>query len=501
MRLDQLRGLTSASGWLIRTPASLTPALGAPGRHIGGSRGCDLRWAIVAPQVDLTWSSQLPFERNDGGVWAGRGTTVHTAAGVRAECGPLRVIVAPEAWHAQNRAFPFLSTLVPYLSGFVSPFYAGSDASTDLPLRFGNKPLTVLEPGQSAIELDAVRAPLTIGAGTQAQWWGPGMRNALVMSNHASGIPSVYLRTTEPIRLPFGKLEARWMVGALSESRYFDFDGSNNLRSLSGIVMSLATATDSNLTIGAERVVYRVIENAGELPARFFDVAIHWAQRSTVRNSDFASEAEQLTGLFARWVFPESGLETYVEWARTLLPTSLHSFLVAPHHSQGYTLGLQWLSKSDPSLTAWRFQTELTYLEQLRFPGEQPPSFYISPIVPQGYTQRGQTIGAAIGPSSSQFIGIDRLRPTWNIGAIVGRIRWNSDQYNRRPTSNLPFARDVSLYWGLRGNRRLGMFDLTADIVSEKRINYLFQSAIGGYGEDHTFDMSNTSLRFVITPR
>jgi hypothetical protein len=439
------------------------------------------------PQTDLTWNSELPFERNDGGVWAGRGLTFHAAGGARAQCGPVRVMFVPELWHARNRPFPILGPDYPPLSGFASPFYAGQEASADLPLRFGSQPLTVFELGQSAIEVDAGR--VTLGAGTQSQWWGPGVRNALIMSNHAAGIPNVYLRTRDPVRTRIGRIEGRLMIGALTESPFYDFNHKNNLRSISGFLFVFAPAADSNLSIGVTRVVYTSVENAGEVGARAFDAFVGWE--------------EQMLGVFGRWVFPSSGLETYGEWARTDLPHSLRAFLTAPQYSQGYTVGLQWLSNRDAIATTWRFQTELTFVEQPRVSrGSEPPSFYVSNVVPQGYTQRGQVIGATVGPGGSgQFIALDRMRPTWSAGAFFGRVRWNNEQYYRRSTSALPFAHDITLYSGVRGIRSVGRFDISAELIAEKRLNYLFQSNVQGFGEDHTFDVKNRSFKLSVTPR
>jgi capsule assembly protein Wzi len=451
-------------------------------------RRCTARWGLVAPEASVVWSSEIPFERNDGGVWAGRGGTFQVSGGLRADCGPVRVMFVPEIWHARNRPFPVLGPNQSWQSGWASPFYSGREASADLPLRFGSKPLTVFELGQSAIEVDA--GPVTLGAGTQSQWWGPGVRNALLVSTHAAGIPSLYVRTRAPIRTRLGDIEGRWIAGALTESQFYDFEPKNDLRSLSAAALTLATAVDTNLTVGIARLVYRSVENGSQIPGRFFEAVTSWE--------------EQMLALFGRWVFPRNGLETYVEWARTRLPSSLRSFLVSPAYSQGYTMGLQWLSNTDSTATAWRTQLEATFVEQPRTSrGVEPPSFYVSAVVPQGYTQRGQIVGAAVGPGGSgQFLGVDRMRPTWYAGVVFGRVRWNNEQYYRRPTGNLHLVHDVSLFSGLRGAYRVQRFDLSGELISEKRINYLFQSNIqGGFGEDHTFDIRNTSVRIALTPR
>jgi hypothetical protein len=499
-RLDQLRGRASGRSWLLRAAATMTQPLEQLGVAPIRFHVCALRLAALLPQADLTWNSRLPFDRNDGGVWAGVGTTVHAIAGARAECGRVRLTIAPELWRAQNRPFPLLAPQQPWLSGFANPFYSGREASADLPLRFGTRPVTNLGPGQSALEVEAPY--VTIGAGSQTQWWGPGVHNALVMSNHAAGIPGAYIRTTKPISARWGSVEARWMVGALTESPYFDYNDTNNLRSFSGVVAAYTPPGDSNLTVGFARVVYAATPGLGALSARFLDALGRWGEKANVRYATEGRAAEQMIEFFGRWIFPRDGLEVYGEWARVLLPVSLRSLLVAPQYSQGYTLGTQWLSNTDSAATAWRTNIEFTMVEQPRYTNSEPPAFYVSPVVPQGYTQRGQGIGALVGPGGSgQFIDVDRVRPDWSVGVFGGRIRFNDEQYYRRSTGALIFAHDISLYGGVRGYRRERRFDVAGELVAEKRMNYLFQNRFNGFDEDHTFDIRNVSLRLAVTPR
>lgn len=288
------------------------------------------------------------------------------------------------------------------------------------------------------------------------------------------------------------------MAGALTESPYFDNEVANDFRALSGLVATFSPAFDTTLTVGAARVVFAPISSATGFYSRFFDAVTVWPDRRSTE----PDAADQITSLFARWLLPSAGFEGYGEWARVIVPSSLRSFLVAPQYSQGYTVGAQWLSSPDTMLTAWRAQVEFTMNEQPRFDAGEPPAFYVSPRGGHGYTQRGRVIGALIGPGGqAQHLAVDRQRPTWSAGALLGRIRWNNEQYYRRPTSNLSFAHDVSIFAGVRGWRRVGPYHLSAELIREKRMNYLFQSAVQGYGEDHTFDVSNMSLRFAVTPR
>ena len=250
---------------------------------------------------------------------------------------------------------------------------------------------------------------------------GPGVRNAIVMSNNAPSIPHLFLRTTRPLETPIGAVEAKWMVGTLTESLFYDTIDANNLRSLSGLVVTLRPAFEPQLTFGLARVVYRPSDGTAETLRQALDV-VSYGSVDSRSDSVSAEHPEQILSLFARWLLPAAGAEVYAEWARTELPHSVRDLLVEPNHSQGYTLGLQWARRVSSDGGVVRLQGELTYLEQSATFRKRPvPGYYVSRTVPQGYTQRGQSIGAAIGPgASSQWLAADYVRDGWQLGIQGG---------------------------------------------------------------------------------
>lgn len=488
-RIAQDLGRCSTKGELIRSARSLTKPL-APITPV--------RWTLTAPSFDATYNSYLPFSFNDGPQWAGRGLTTTLSAGIRLETDRLSVSVSPYFVYQQNRVFSILPSPESDRSAFGSPWHSGLE-SADIPLRFGNQSGAVMYPGESWIDFSA--GPVAFGVSTDEQWWGPGIRNALIMSNNAPGIPQAYLRSRHPIFTPLGGVEFRWILGGLGESLFFDTVGMNDVRSLSAVVATLRTAFDSGLTIGVSRAVYAPASSATGIRSHLFDVFTRWNQNPDTLAKRPAHPSDQLLSLFGRWVFPESGFEFYAEWAK-LFPPGLREMLVAPQLHQGYTVGLQWVAPLS-SVTAFRLQGEATMLEQTP-PSKAAtiPSFYTSHFVPQGYTQRGQVIGAAIGPgSSSQFLAGDYLASRWRFGLELGRIRWEDEAYYRSPNGVSFAAHDISLFAGLRGGVTAYGTDVDAELISTKRLNYLFQSAQSGYAQDRGFDVNNLTLRLRLTPR
>ncbi|MDQ3606062.1 MAG: capsule assembly Wzi family protein, partial [Gemmatimonadota bacterium] len=305
-------------------------------------------------------------------------------AGLRGRYGPLSIVLAPEFLLQRNLEFQTISSQREDRSSYASPWHEGASGSLDLPLRFGRKPSFFVRPGQSSVTVEVGR--LAMGAATENLWWGPGIRNAIVMSSNAPGIPHLFLRTAAPLRTPLGLVEGRWIVGTLRESAYFDFQPENDARSLGAIAISLQTAAEPNLAVGATRAVYAT-RTGSSLPfGSAFDVfrSVGRPNAPAAGDSGAVGGRDQLFSLFGRWVFPESGLESYVEWARFEQPASLRELLADPGHTQGYTVGLQW-ARPVSSSSVLRLQSEATYLEPGSPPAQQPLiSSYASTAVPQG---------------------------------------------------------------------------------------------------------------------
>ena len=211
--------------------------------------------------------------------------------------------------------------------------------------------------------------------------------------------------------------------------------------------------------------------------------------------------SDQLFSLFARYVIPSHGLETYVEWGRADFPVSIKDFLTQPNHSRGYTAGLQWARQTGPN-SRLRVQGEATNLEQsssLWFRGVG--SWYTSRAVIQGYTNEGQIIGSGIGPgSSAQWMAADYFRGSWQAGLMFGRTRYNNDAFFLLPYEN-SFANscghDVTTYPGLRVAFSDRYFRLRTQYSPAHRYNSYFHNKTfcnGGAGTDRVIHNLSVTL-------
>ena len=448
------------------------------------------------PRLETFWNSEIPHSLNDGSLWAGRGMNATVSGGVIGSYGRLRFMIAPRLNVSQNKPFAILPSGRADRSGFASPWRSGT-RSADMPLRFGQERYATIDPGETLLESGA--GPVAFGATSAAAWWGPGIRNALLMSDNAGGIPQVYLRTARPLSTRLGEIEGVWLLGQLMESPFFDRDAGNDSRSLNAAAISLRVAADTGLRLGLARSVYAV-SRLGRLPSHAGDVFLRWLQPSP-RDSAIGTW-DQITSLFAKWTLPEAGLAAHFEWAKLTIPRSLRDLMVNPQEAQGYTVGLEW-AKPLSGITTLRVQSEFSSLEQTPMQlGGEATTFYTSEVVPQGYTMRGQSIGAAIGPGgSSQFLGATLFRGRFELGASVGRIRWEEDSYYRPPSSgrNSYHGHDVSIFAGLSAaaDWRWGRVELSA--TRTRRMNYLFQTS-NPFFFDGDFDVHNNSLSIRATP-
>ncbi|MCR4339238.1 MAG: capsule assembly Wzi family protein [Gemmatimonadaceae bacterium] len=500
-RLAQMAGKPETVPMMLRSLSAIVSRTQPPERLFGA----------LPPELHLVNNSALPWSINDGDLWAGRGTSVRAGGGFFARFGRLQVVVAPELTYVANDSFelrkPYIESpgIPPDRSRWAFPWYLVGPYSIDMPTRFGEGSISRISFGQSSALVGFSK--YQFGVANENEWWGPGISNALILSNNAPGFPHFFLRTARPLNIPLGDLDVRWLVGGLAESFHFDPDSSNDIRSLSAAAVTLRLKRPAGLTIGAARSVWATSTGWGEIPLRWFDVLKSTGRpnnRALNDSSLYPGGRDQVYSLFARWLFPEAGLEVFTEWGRTEFPTSLHDFLVAPNHTQAYTIGLQWRRPGWTGDDLWRLHAENTMVEQGPTFRDRPLGvWYTSRTVIQGYTNRGQPLGAAVGPGSSgQNLKLEYMRPAWSFGLEAGRMRYNEDV---RSISPILFHKrwcthDIYLYWGPRATVRSRFGFAAFDFTLANRYHPWFQVQSGCPRGDAMVDIRNNTLRLTFAP-
>jgi len=493
-RLATLLGRTSGEVYLLRSWSSRMAPLDSARRSVS--------WCVLRPDVTTVNSTGMPFSLNDGALWAGVGWSEDIRAGLRVRRGRLWLVLAPEFLATENLPYPmpYPQVQLPRPAGrspFSTPWHVGA-YSIDLPLRFGDRGFWKLDPGQSTLAADL--GPVVAGLSTESEWWGPGIENAIVMSNNAAGIPRAFVRTARPVRTRVGSFAVRWFLGGLFESQYFDDNPASDRRSITALAATWTPAGAPTLTLGFTRAVYAPLVGWQDVFGHALDVL---RDRGVRGSGDSATVSrDQIFSLFGRWVFPADGFAVHAEWARTQPPGSLRELLTSPNHSQGYTLGLEWARPLRAARDALRVQAELTYLEQSPASRNLPePSFYTGAAALQGYTQRGQVIGAAIGPgASSQWLAVDYFAPTWRVGVAGGRIRWDDDALYTFPGfyANKWCAHDVSLFGSLTAALHARGGRLEAMLTRGERLNVFFDHLTWcgpTAAQNDIIDVEGTTLR------
>jgi len=479
LRILQISGLVDLDSSFLLRPLTMNQAgeaLKAASAHPWDDR--PLAESRVLPSLSLEihdvrfssyWSSGFPSEQNLGALVLGRGFTSAFDGGVSVKTGPLTVTVRPLIGFTQNEAFPLAAVELSDRSEYSYPWN-----TIDLPQRFGPDSYWTVDPGQSEIRLDI--GPASVSAGTTNIWWGPGIRNAILMSNNAAGIPRIAAETNRPIKIGGARLEGQWFWGRLQESDWYDGPGAGEGRYITGgaLVVSPGTEALSGLSLGMARTF---VGNAPEPPygpSRFLHVF------GGHQNSGGRDGLDQHFALFLRWHLPESGFEVYAEWARDDRGRDLRDYFLNWEHSQGYTIGFQKAAGLGENRILV-FRGELTHLERsssLLVRGGLGSTVYSHSEVRQGYTQKGQVLGAFIGPGgNSQFLGFDLYSPNGSFSLFVQRRVHAQDAY---------LARAVREDWGpwrIHGSGMIGSkvtvfrgpWDLTGSISLDRHLNRYFE--------------------------
>jgi hypothetical protein len=444
------------------------------GLHWSGSRKLELGSGMGAvasdPGVRTFFNSAFPDGQNDGAVWQGRGLTVAADAGATLTLGPLSLTAHPMVLWGQNRDFALADVR---LSGL--PSYAYPWQLIDAPQRFGPDPFVTVDPGDSSIRLD-VRG-VSLGFGTEGLWWGPAIRNAILMSNNAGGFPHAFLATRGPVGVRIGTLEAQWIFGRLGLSDWFDPTFVDRGRYLTGAVVAFTPRGSEGLTLGAARVFYELWPES-KLGIDRVTLVFQGVSKDAISEEYGGDDVrDQLFSAFARWALPQSGFEIWAEWARNDHGRNKRDYFLEPEHSQAYTLGFRKVGRRDGGhLVA--VQGEVTNLGQSRtYALRATPTYYAHHVVIPGYTQRGQVLGGGLGPGgASQYLGADLYAPWGRAGLFIQRrVHDNDAYYGLAHTFGDPLCcHHVSLDLGGRGTFWIGSVELDGQGTLTKDFNRYF---------------------------
>ena len=370
----------------------------------------------ILPLNFLTeYSSHHPYSRNNGSMIPSRGYQQLTSFGFFAELGPLSIQFKPENVYAENRDF----------KGFPDSHYPVIWARRynlwnliDLPERFGENPYKKSLFGQSSIRLNY--NGISLGLSSENIWWGPSVRNSIMMSNQAQGFNHITFNTTRPMKTAIGNFEWQLVTGRLEGSGFKPPSpdqtfGSTNLyvpkkddwRYYQGLTFTYSPKWVEGLSLGFIRWVQMYSEFATTNRDYFpvFDGIFRKNDRYGLTSDSLEGERDQAAGIFGRWVWQDAKAEIYGELNYNDAKYNLRDLMLDSDHARAYTIGIHKVFQKNSTSKIYEFSWEKTVMQQtssriIRDAG----SWYRHSQVRHGYTNNGEVLGAGIGPgSNSQY--------------------------------------------------------------------------------------------------
>lgn len=443
--------------------------------------GGSLQINILPFSIQSQFNSHHPSDWNDGAMIPAKGIQTLISGGVFMKYGPLTVQLRPEIVAAQNPEFDTFN------SGHYDVIFAryyDIYNNIDLPARFGTSTYNKVLLGQSSIRLNY--KSLSVGLSNENLWWGPGIRNSLLMSNSAPGFKHFTLNTTRPVKTPIGSFEGQLIAGKLENSGFapltpdHSYFGSNlyvpkpdDWRYLSGIVITWQPKWIPGLFLGFDKTsqMYgKDLRSFGDhLP--FFSTTVKASSPDAP-----LGKKDELSSVFMRWLWTEEHAEIYFQYGRYNQKQDITQALLAANDSRAYIFGLRKMlpfnrSRNENLLIG----IEVTQLQQ-NSPEKiaQGKQWYVSQSIRQGYTHMGQALGANIGPgANSQTLTVSWLKGLKRIGIQMERYLHNNDFYYYAFTDSHDFRRHwVDLSYGVSGEWDYKNFIFNASLQRVVSLNY-----------------------------
>ncbi|MDB5231152.1 MAG: hypothetical protein JWN76_1957 [Chitinophagaceae bacterium] len=449
-------------------------------------------------EVNLTIqdNSKLAYGDNDESLYPAAGFQQRISLGLKARFWKFSIDLQPEWVTAANTKPDGLA------QGFDPPNYWGHYYEyvinkIDQPSRFGPDKINKWFPGQSAIRFNPGK--LSFGLSTENIWWGPGLRNALTMTNNAPGFLHFTFNTSRPLKTRIGSFEGQYIAGQLDSSGITPYENTikgsssgyfpkiNDTRFITGLVITWQPRWIPNLYVGFTRISYLYGHDMSGLkdvlPLPFF-------------NNNTPKKA-RLGSMFFRYAMPEDHAEFYFEYGRADRPANPVNIFqdIIP---TGYVGGLRKLFALNRGNQFIEFSAEVAHLQlpdaelfidnNFSRTTSKTNSWYTHAYIRQGYTNDGQVLGAAIGPgSNSQTLNLGWVNQLKKIGIQLERIIHNNDfyyfhYYYKPPNVGPNFKYYIDLSVTLQGQWDYNNFLFAGAVKYVSALNYGWEKLDGGFG-------------------
>ena len=382
------------------------------------------------------YNTHHPYGWNDASMIQGRGYQAQLSVGVYSKIGPLSVQLQPELVYAQNKdfsTFPYAHT-----DSIWRSYYHILNRIDD-PEKYGNGSYAKIFPGQSSLRIHYKK--LSLGLSTENLWWGPGIRNSLLMSNNAPGFPHITFNTSTPVISSIGSFEWQVIGGRLKGSGILPPDTGRTFngeklyepkpgddRYLNGMIITWQPKWTKGLHLGFARVIYQYTSDTRRTIDGYLPVVGAFFKGNTANEDD--KKRDQLLSVFFRLVLPKEKAEFYAEFGRNDHSQNVRDLLLEPEHARAYIIGGRKIFATKKN-TDVELMIEFTQLQNPATANvRELEGWYTHYQVRHGYTHMGQVIGAGIGPgASSQTIGLNWIKGIKKFGVMLERVVRNNDFY------------------------------------------------------------------------
>ena len=434
--------------------------------------------------LPLAWQQQInthhPYGMNDGSMIPTRGYQTQISGGVYAKFGPLHMQFRPEYVYATNEFFTILQE-----SNTAKEFKTSELIilnRIDNPERYGTHRYVERSLGQSSIRLTF--DPISFGISNENLWWGPGVKNALLMTNNAAGFKHLTLNTSRPVSIYIGHLEGQLIAGKLIRSGISNVLSTivpkiDDWRYINGIALSFQPRWVRNLFVGFDHsfVVYNSARGTGfsdYLPVLSASEKPNYPDKKGYVNGQDEKQRDQYISWFVRYVLPASKAEVYFQWGRNDRAFNERNLATKADHTRAYIFGFRKLLPLARAAEFIQFETEVTQLAKP--PSENKfnngESWYTHAQVRDGYTHVGQVLGAGIGPGSNMLsFDVSWVKGLKKIGIGMERIDHNSDLYYQSGTTD-PRRHWVDLGFNGKANWSFGKLVLNSAFNYTHSFNY-----------------------------
>lgn len=486
-------------------------------KKIFANKSNSIELKIFPIKHNIEYNTKTPYNRNNGTMIPNVGYQHISSLGFYSKIGPLTVTLRPEHHYSENKPFP----------GFWEGHYPIIWAKRyilwnriDMPERFGDKRHNSLLLGQSSVKLNYKK--LSLGISNENIWWGPSIRNSIMMSNHAQGFKHISFNTNSPIKTFIGNFEFQLISGRLDSSGYTppnieaEYAGTklyvakinqlaetNDWRYLQGYIVTFSPKIITGFSLGFIRwtQMYSALVEGKYWWMKgnptYFPIFNNLFRKND-QFVDYEGQTDQAAGIFFRWLWEDSNAEIYAEYNHNDSKFNIRDLILDSEHSRAVTVGIQKVFKSN-LLFSW----EWTQLEQsasriLRDAG----SWYMHYQIYDGYTNKGEVLGAGIGPgSNSQYFSLQKINNNSIYGLALEIVDNDNDFYYEAFAS----AQDPRRYWKdfnfqLNFEKKFQSLLLESKLIFQRQLNYqweLTEDATNYYLPGRDLNNFHFNLKFI----